>query len=623
MATDAWGIDDGWWSTDGTWRPTQPDTHAAIRAAMGADPHAPTPPVAPGVVVARTGERTELLGPVHLVLEDGTDAGFVDHLAPDLPLGIHSLHGPDGAVLSTVLAGPGRCHLPEGLRTWGLVAQVPTSRSRASWGIGDLADVRSLAAWIADEGGGALGLSPLHAPTPVAPVPPSPYSPSSRRWRSPLLLRVDEVPGAAGDPVVAAAGAEARALLADPLVDRDRCWAHQRAALEHLWAGGPRAADPRLATWRAEQGPALEGWARYCALAEVHGPTWTAWPADLRHPDADPVERAATALADRVSFHAWLQLLLEEQLAAVRAAAPGVRLVQDLAIGADPGGADAWLHQDLLALGTSIGAPPDDFAPNGQTWGLPPYVPWKLRAVGYRPLAELLRAAMAGGGGLRVDHVMGLTRLFWVPEGHSARDGGYVRFSGHELLEVLALESARAGAVVVGEDLGTVEPELRSALASATVLSTRVVWFEDEPPSHYPMLSEGVVTTHDLPTVAGVWTGADEADLVALGRPSPPDAAAEVRRRFERLVQLPPDAPVPQVVATAHQRLSEGASMLVLGTLEDLCGEARRTNVPGTTTERPNWSQSLPIALDEMPRHEPAQRAVEALAAPRRPHATG
>jgi 4-alpha-glucanotransferase len=300
-----------------------------------------------------------------------------------------------------------------------------------------------------------------------------------------------------------------------------------------------------------------------------------------------------------------------------------VRLVQDLAIGASPGGADAWLHQDLLALGASIGAPPDDFAPDGQTWGLPPYVPWKLRAVGYRPLAELLRAAMAGGGGLRVDHVMGLTRLFWVPEGHDARDGGYVRYAGHELLEVLALESARSGAVVVGEDLGTVEAELRAALANASVLSTRVVWFEHEPPSQYPPASEGLVTTHDLPTVAGVWTGADEDDLVALGRPSPADASAEVRQRLERLVDLPPDAPVAEVVATVHRRLSEGASMLALGTLEDLCGVAHRPNVPGTTTERPNWSQSLPVAIDELPDHGSAQQAIEALATPRRPHATG
>jgi 4-alpha-glucanotransferase len=328
---------------------------------------------------------------------------------------------------------------------------------------------------------------------------------------------------------------------------------------------------------------------------------------------------------DRVAFHAWLQLLLDDQLQAASDAAPGVRLVQDLAIGAAPDGADAWLHQDLLALGVSIGAPPDAFEPDGQTWGLPPFVPWRLRAVGYRPLAELLRAAMAGGGGLRVDHVMGLSRLFWVPEGHAPTDGAYVRFAGRELLEVLALESARVGALVVGEDLGTVEEELRRDLASMGVLSTRVVWFEDDPPGRYPEQSEGVVTTHDLPTVAGVWTGADSAELAALGHPAPPEGTAAVRRRLDALVALEPSAPVAEVVAAAHRALSEGASQLVLGTLEDLCGVEHRPNVPGTTAQdRPaGWSTALPIPVDDLPAHPPASGAAEALATPRRPRPTG
>lgn len=623
MATDAWGIDDGWWSTDGTWRPAEPDTQAALRAAMGADPGADAPPAGPGIVVARPGAATSLLGPARLVLEDGTDAGVVEVVPPDVPVGLHALLGPDGEPYATVLAGPGRCHLPEGWRTWGLVAQVPTSRSRASWGIGDLADVRALATWIAREGGGALGLSPLHAPTPLPPLPTSPYSPSSRRWRSPLLLRVDEVPGATDAAVVAAEGAAARALLEDPVVDRDRAWHRQQRALEHLWSSGPGAAEPDLVAFRAVHGAALEGWARYCALAELHGADWRSWPGELRHPASPAVERAAAGRPDRVAFHAWLQLLVDRQLRAVGAAAPEVRLVQDLAIGSDPGGADAWLLQDLLALDASVGAPPDDFGPDGQRWGLPPFVPWRLRAVGYRPLAELLRAAMAGSGGVRVDHVMGLTRLFWVPPGLGPDRGAYVRFAGWELLEVLALESARAGAIVVGEDLGTVEPELRHELAERRVLSTRVVWFEDDPPTAFPERSQGVVTTHDLPTVAGAWTGADDRELAALGRPAPSEAAAEVRRRLARLVELPDGAPVPEVVATAHARLSEGRSALVLGTLEDLCGVERRPNVPGTTDRPANWSAALPVTVDDLPAHEPARRAVEALAAPRRPRKTG
>lgn len=621
MTTDGWGIDDGWFDMHKQWRAVRPDTRSRLRVAMGGDPERDGPEPGRAVIVARLGRHTPIEGPAHLVLEDGTDVGEVHELGPDLPLGLHDLRPLHGGPGSTVLAGPGRCHLPDGLRTWGLTMQVPTSRSRTSWGVGDLADVRQVAAWVGRRGGGAVGLSPLHAATPVSPLPASPYSPSSRRWHNPLLLRVDEVPAAHGDPVVAREAAAARALSAAPIVDRDRCWSHQRTALEHLWSGRSDVTTARVDVWRAEQGEALEHWGRFCALAEVHGPAWSRWPAALRHPDAAAVTTAVAALADRVAFHAWLQLLVADQLAA--AATPGVRLVQDLAIGADPDGADAWVLQDLLALDVSIGAPPDDFVTDGQTWGLPPFIPCKLRDAGYRPLADLLRASMAADGGLRVDHVMGLSRLFWVPSGASPHDGGYVRYPGRELLEVLAIESQRAGALVVGEDLGTVEDHLRHELHVTGVLSTRVVWFEDVPPEHYPEQSLGMVTTHDLPTVAGVWTGADAEELAELGRPAPAGATGAVRHRLEALGDLPGDAPVAAVVERVHRRVSEGRSMLVLGTLEDLCQVPRRPNVPGTTTERPNWSRALPLPLDDLPGDDAASRAVDALAAPRPPASRG
>lgn len=621
MATDAWGIDDAWEDTARRRHALDPEVRGLLRRAMGGDPDTPAPPSGPGIVVARPGQGTPLASRHRLVLEDGTDLGSLDALPPDLPLGLHDLLDPDdGTRAATVLAGPGRCHLPDGLRTWGLAVQVPTARSTTSWGIGDLRDVRTVADLVAERGGGALLLSPTHAPTPVPPLPASPYSPSSRRWHSPLLLRVDEVPGAAADPEVARLATAARGLLAEPVVDRDRAWAHQRAALEHLWAGAGDRERDRLARWRAQQGPPLEGWARYCALADEHGPDWPDWPEPLRHPGSPAVAAAVAPVSERVAFHAWLQLLLADQLAG--AAPPEVRVFADLAIGVDPAGADAWLLQDLLALDVSIGAPPDDFSTTGQRWGLPPFVPWRLRAAGYRPVAELLRAAMAIGGGLRVDHVMGLDRLWWVP-GEDATAGGYVRFAGRELLEVLALESARAGAVVVGEDLGTVEDSLRDALRAARVLTSRVVWFDDTPPADAPAASLGVVTTHDLPTVAGVWTGADAAEVAALGVPAPAEATAAVRRRLDALVDLPPTAPVEDVVAAVHARLAAGRSALVLGTLEDCCAVPTRPNVPGTTTERPNWSTSLPVPVDRLAEHPGANRAIAALAEGRDARNTG
>ncbi len=592
MTTDAWGIDDGWLDTQGRWHVASTETIEAIRAVMG-DPTSGRP-----LWVVRPGTTEPLSGRCHLTLEDGTELGSVDQLPPDLPLGIHDLAPVDGGPVTTLLVGPGRCHLPADLRSWGIVAQVPTARSSGSWGIGDLADVRALARWLHDLGGGFLALSPLHAPTPVPPIATSPYSPSSRRWRNPLLLRVDELAGGA-DPTVVALGARARALLALPHVDRDACWSLQRQALERLWRGLGLEDRAALAAWRAEQGPPLEGWSRFCALAEQHGPSWRTWPVELRHPDGPAVERASVALADRIAFHAWLQMLLDRQLEAARGIGP--RLIQDLAIGADPWGADAWLWQDLLADGFSIGAPPDDFAPDGQRWGLPPWIPGRLRDRAYGPLADLLRASLLAGGGLRIDHVMGLSRLFWVPEGGAPVDGTYVRFRGRELLELVALESARAAAVVVGEDLGTVEAGFRDDLAGAGILSTRLVWFEPDPPEAWPRQALGLVTTHDLPTLAGMCLGVD--------RPGPMWA------QLERLVDRPADRPVAEVAEVVHRRLGASPAALVAATLEDLLGVADRPNLPGTRDhERANWSVALPMAIEDLRDSPDALRSLAALA---------
>lgn len=622
MATDPWGIDDGWTDTTGSWHVAPETTLDAFRSAMGAEPGAPAPSGRP-VWVVRPGQDEPLQSRCHLRLEGGDDLGELHRLPHDLPLGIHDLQPLDGGPATNLIVSPRRCHLPADLRTWGVTMQVPTTRSRASWGIGDLVDVASVARWVASEGGGAVGLSPLHAPTPVAPVQPSPYYPSSRRWRNPLLLRIDAVPGATTLPEVTVLAGQARALLDAVHVPRDECWRLQRRALELVWAGHGDPARAELDRWRRDQGPALEAWARYCTLAELHGPGWSTWPSDLRRPDSPAVDSVARSRADRIAFHAWLQLLLQQQLDAAQV--PGVRLVQDLAIGVDPDGADAWVLQDLLALGVSVGAPPDDFARDGQSWGLPPFIPWRLRDAGYRPLAQLLRASMAEGGGLRVDHVMGLARLFWVPEGGRPVDGTYVRFAGRELLDVLALESARAGAVVVGEDLGTVEPGFREALRETSVLSTRLVWFEDVPPEHYPHEALAMVTTHDLPTIAGVATGADDAELAALDRPAPDDAAARLRHRLAAVASVPEGAAPLEVVGAVHRRLAAGPAALVLLTLEDLCLAERRPNVPGTTdAERPaNWSLPLPVLVDDLPTDPTVQAALLGVASARPVPASG
>ncbi len=593
MTTDAWGIDDGWFGTDGRWHTAAPETVEAIRSVMG-------DPAGRPVWAVRPGSADPLDAPCRLILEDGTDLGEVQRLPPDLPLGIHEIDPADGGPTTTLLAGPGRCHLPDRLREWGVTVQVPTARSSHSWGIGDLADVRAIATWIRGRGGRVIALSPLHAPTPVAPIPASPYYPSSRRWRSPLLIRVDEV--GRSDRRLRQIATEARRLLADPIVRRDECWRRQQRALEHLWARLGDRERTRAAEWSRSQGEALERWTTFCALAEVHGPSWRRWPADLRHPLAPAVAKAAADLADRRAFHAWLQQLVDEQLA--RAGSVGVHLVQDLAVGVDPHGADAWTHQDLLAEGFSIGAPPDEFETDGQSWGLPPWIPWRLRDAGYRPLAALLRAAMVAGGGLRIDHVMGLVRLFWVPEGGRPADGAYVRFAGHELLELVALESARAEAFVVGEDLGTVEEGLREELHHRRILSTKVVWFEDEAPERWPAQSLAMVTTHDLPTLAGMCHGTD----------APP----AMRARLDRLAGPLDVKGADEVGIEVHHRLGQSPAALVLATLEDLLGVEERPNLPGTTDDdRPNWSVALPVSADDLPTDPGAGAVLDALASGR------
>ncbi|HZU73629.1 MAG TPA: 4-alpha-glucanotransferase [Acidimicrobiales bacterium] len=542
-------------------------------------------------------EQVRAEGPWALVLEDGTEAEGVDRLPEDLPLGYHDLHRPDRPAVRLIVAPPA-CHLPEGMRTWGWAAQLPSVRSARSWGIGDLGDVAELGRWAAGRGAGVLMLSPLHAPVPVPPIQPSPYFASSRCFRNPLYLRVEDVAGAGRCHDLTEAARAGQALNDSPLVDRDAVWKLKAAVLEPTWRASPaaRGADPGFEAYRRRHGQALEAFATFCALSEVRGADWRDWPEGLRRPDSAAVADFAAANADRVGYHAWLQWLIEEQLAR---AGDRIGLVQDLAIGVDPAGADAWMWRDLMATGVRVGAPPDDFNAAGQDWGLPPFDPWKLRQAGFDPLARTLRAVLAHSAGVRIDHIAGLFRLFWIPPGASAGEGAYVRYPWSELLSVLALESVRAGAWVVGEDLGTVEDRVREEMERRRLLSTRLLWFEPGPPAGYPSRTMAAVTTHDLPTVAGLWSGGDAAELARLGLPAA-DGFAPVRRRLADWTGLPDDAPVEEAVRAAYRLLAQAPSAVALATLEDAAAMPERPNLPGTVDDRPNWSLALPRPLEEL-----------------------
>jgi 4-alpha-glucanotransferase len=306
--------------------------------------------------------------------------------------------------------------------------------------------------------------------------------------------------------------------------------------------------------------------------------------------------------ADRCRFFAWLQWLLDGQLAA---AAGKLMLVGDLPIGASPDGFDAWAWQGLLARNVAMGAPPDRFNTLGQNWGLPPLVPHKLREARYEPFVEIVRAGLRHAGGLRIDHVIGLFRSFWIPHGFDAADGAFVRYPVDDLLAILALESRRSGAVIIGEDLGTVEPGVRERLAAHDILSYALVYFEQGQPCDYPTKSLASVTTHDLPTLAGLWSGSDLADQRALHLAPADDEERAMREHLEVLTQLPPSASLDAVILAVHSLLAQARSQLVAATLEDMLAVRERPNIPNTTTgQRPNWSQALPVALEGFGRLE-------------------
>ncbi|MDP9460288.1 MAG: 4-alpha-glucanotransferase [Actinomycetota bacterium] len=598
--TDEWGIDATWLDALDEEHEVAQTTIERLREVIG------TPPPdleerAP--IVARPGDALEV-DEAEVVCEDGEVRSIDGELPADFPLGYHWLTSPDGR-RRRLIVSPGRCWLPEGYRAWGWAVQLYATRSRSSWGIGDLGDLRAVRQMAAGQGAGFLLINPLHAVAPTAGQEASPYLPATRRFRNPIYLRVDEVPGADRVDLEQDAG---RALSDGPLIDRDAIWARKREVLMRIFFahGGGEA----FVRWREEQGQTLQDWATWAAIVEEHGGDWHTWPEELRRPDGPAVAAYVERHGAVVAFHAWLQWALELQFTA---ATDGMTVIQDLPIGVAGGGADAWTWQEVLAEGVSVGAPPDAFNSKGQDWGSPPLVPWRLRDADYEPFVQSIRATIAGAGGLRIDHVMGLFRLWWVPSDGSAADGAYVRYPAEDLLNIVALESSRAEALVVGEDLGTVEDGVREAMAEHGVLSYRLLWFEDDDPSEWPAASMAAVTTHDLPTVAGLWTGADVAEQREQGTGTEEELERGRTSLLAHLPGLDEDAAPDEAVERAHELLARAPSTLLAATLDDAVGEVRRPNMPGAD-ERPNWSLPLPVLVEDLAAHPLLQRVARTLA---------
>ncbi|MET7593769.1 4-alpha-glucanotransferase [Streptomyces sp. NPDC004082] len=653
----------------------------AALAALGVD--ASTPQAVLTALAAREAELRERLLPPTIVswggdlpaalagLPDGTrlrvetEQGDTRDSAAHLAPGVHTLHAqaPDGRTADVhLVVAPDRLPAPPG-RTHGLLVQLYSLLSRRSWGMGDLGDLRELATWAGRAlGAGFVQLNPLHAAVPGAPTDPSPYRPSSRRFPDPVHLRVEDVPEFAYAEdrerldALRLRAAELRdtVLNKGALIDRDAVWELKRAALELIrtvpLGPGRRAA---LDDFVAEEGAALEDHATWCALAEAHGSDWHTWPAGLRDPRSAETARARAELKDRVDFHTRLAWLTDAQLTAAqrgaRDAGMPVGLVHDLAVGVHPGGADAWAQQEYFAAGTTVGAPPDAFNALGQDWGLPPWRPDRLAASGYAPFRSLLRALFRHAGALRIDHVMGLFRLWWIPRGQAPTDGTYVRYDAEAMLAVLVLEASRAGALVIGEDLGTVEPGVREALQERGVLGTSVLWFERDwagdglplPPERWRADCLATATTHDLPSTAARLTGEHVELRDSLGLLTRPvaqeraEAAADTGEWLALLTGLGlledtggdlAPASEEAAIQAVHRFLLRTPARMVGVWLPDTVGDRRPQNLPGTWDQYPNWrlpvadAEGRPVTLEELAesprlhalmdvlRREPAER---------------
>ncbi|MGE0384494.1 MAG: malto-oligosyltrehalose synthase [Gammaproteobacteria bacterium] len=553
----------------------------------------------------------------------------------------------------TIVVVPETCYLPDAIRhdgrVWGPAVQAYGLRSHRNWGIGDFTDLRNLVDLAADTGGGIVGVSPLHQLFPDDPTRISPYRPSSRAALNTAFLDVEALPefaaNEAAQALVAAPAFQARlrSLRAGEYVDYAAVAAAKREVLDLLWRGfrdrelahdTPRARA--FATFRAQAGAPIERLARFEALqahfrardASIRG--WPAWPAQYRDPDAAPVTEFATAHADEVSFHAWLQWCADEQLGDAGRRSwhrgLGIGLYADLAAGVDPDGADAWGWQGVFAAGAHLGAPADEFNAHGQDWGLPPFVPHRLRGASYAPFVEMLRANMKHSGALRIDHVMGLMRLFWIPAGRPAADGAYVSYPFDDLLGILALESRRNHCMVVGEDLGTVPEGLRPRLAAADLLACRPLLFQREPdggftpPAGFERKALVAAGTHDLPTLAGLWQGRDIDRRIELGL-FPDDSLrqrsvverAQDRARLlvalERAHVLPPGTGIdpvavpvlsPELVVAVHAYLARTPCSVMALQPEDITGQIEQANLPGSTDDRhPNWRRRLPLDIED------------------------
>jgi len=620
----------------------------AIRAA-GDKAAAPlvTATVGEAIPIASAGKAPR--SALRLTYEDGTRADVRARqscegqwLLP--PIAMPGYHRVEiGERVLDVAVAPASCHTIEGrapgARAWGLAVQLYSLRRGGDGGIGDTTAVRELARAAARHGADAIALSPAHALFAADPGRYRPYSPSSRLFLNPLHADPARVVGAqalARAIDASGLGAERGRFETAPLIDWPAAAGAKLALLRRLFDdfmgdhGSERtdALGRDFAAFRAAGGEMLRLHARFEALhaerlaADGTAHSWRGWPAALRDPASAAVEEFAARHAREILFHTFLQWIADRSFAAAQDDARGagmrIGLVGDLAVGMDSGGSHAWSRQPDILVGLEVGAPPDLFNPLGQNWGLTAFSPRALVAGRFAPFIATLRAGMRNAGGLRIDHVMALTRLWLVPEGAPPGEGAYLSYPLDDLLRLVALESQRHQAIVIGEDLGTVPAGFRERLARTGIAGMRVLWFERErqrfrPPDVWPNNAVAMTTTHDLPTVAGWWRGADIDTRDQLGVLGEPAARARRTRKQDRarLWQAFGDAGVTtgarpgtgnpgRALDAALGFVAGTPARLALVPLEDALGLVEQPNVPGTIDQHPNWRRRIAPAATDM-----------------------
>ena len=559
-----------------------------------------------------------------------------------LPLGWHRLVATveGGHVESaTLIIVPNTLSLPlleSSRRVWGVNAQLYSTRSASSWGIGDAADLADLAAVCADKGADFLLINPVHASQPVSPLETSPYLPVSRRWLNPIYIRPESIEEYASLPQASRVTIEQLAdetrqfATREDLIDRDRSWEAKRKALEIIF-DAPRSyhRQSQLDRFIERGGSELSNYALWCALVEREGTIEL--PEDLARSSAPRVELERLELADRVDFYQWCQWIAAEQLEhaqhVAREVGMEIGIMADLAVGVHPYGSEKWSRPELFASGMSVGAPPDVYSQQGQNWSQPPWSPRSLAESGYLPLRDMVRAALANAGAVRIDHILGMFRLWWIPDGRAATEGTYVYYDHEAMMGVILLEAQRAGAIVIGEDLGVVEPWVRDYLRERGVLGTSVVWFEKEGsgwplrPEHYRDRALAAVNIHDLPPTLGYIRGIQTTLRSELGLLTDDIETVRAGDRLE-LEQMGArlheygciDGAEPserETVEGLYRYVAKTPSKLVVASLVDAVGDVRPQNMPGTGADLyPNWcvplcdSDGEEVPIDDLPTNE-------------------